>query len=321
MNALAPDTSHNSSFSKAMPGLQLAIDSTSLGEFKLCPKRYYYSIVLGYQPRAESVHLKFGILLHQAREHYEHARTGGQDHDSALDHALDLALRATWDQQLNKPWVSDHKQKHRLSLIQTIVWYLDAKAKDDPLRTITLANGKPAVELSFRFDSGWRSQSTGEPILFCGHLDRLAEFNSEYYIPDIKTTSHSLDPNWFASWSPGNQFSMYSLAGKVAFGLEIKSIIVDGIQVGSGFSRFMRAPVERKPETIDEWYAETGVWLGQMDECAAKGQWHMNDKSCDAFGGCPFRPVCSRPPSAREAWLKKDYAKRVWDPLQIRGDV
>ena len=315
------DTSHNSSFSRELPGLQLAIDSTSLGEFKLCPRRYYYSIVLGYQPRAESVHLKFGILLHQAREHYEHKRSAGLTHEDALDYALDVALRATWNQELGRPWISDHKVKHRQSLIQTIVWYLDSKAKNDPLRTIMLANGRPAVELSFRFDSGWRSEATGEPILFCGHLDRIAEFNGEHYIPDIKTTSRQLDPSWFASFTPGNQFSMYSLAGRVAFGLKIKSIIVDGVQVASGFSRFARAPVERRDETIDEWYAETGEWLKQMDGCAASGKWPQNDKSCDAFGGCPFRPVCSRVPSARGRWLETDYAKRVWDPLQVRGDI
>ena len=87
------DTSSNSSFSLLQPGLQLAVDSTSLGEFKTCPRKYLYSIILGYQPRAESPHLTFGLLLHSAREGYDHAMLQGFDHDSSLDKALDFILR------------------------------------------------------------------------------------------------------------------------------------------------------------------------------------------------------------------------------------
>ena len=79
-----PDTSGNTSFSRQMPGLQLAVDSTSLGEFKICPRRYYYAIVLGWQTRVESVHLTFGILLHGARERYDHRRSAGDSHDDAV---------------------------------------------------------------------------------------------------------------------------------------------------------------------------------------------------------------------------------------------
>ena len=318
---MTPDTSQNSSFSRALPGLQLAIDSTSLGEFKLCPRKYYYSIVEGWQPRAESVHLRFGLLLHQAREHYDRFTVSGLSHDDALDKVLDEALRETWVRELGRGWISDHKTKTRLSLIQTIVWYLDEKAQNDPLTTLTLSNGAPAVELSFRFDSGFVAESTDEPFLFCGHLDRIASLNDVPYVVDLKTTGHSLDPGWFATFSPGNQFSMYCLAGRVAFGIPVKALIVDGVQIGATFSRFARAPVERKDETIAEWYSETGTWLGRMEECAASGVWPQNDKSCDAWGGCPFRPVCSRVPSARQKWLEVDYKRRIWDPLQVRGDI
>jgi hypothetical protein len=34
----------NTSFSKLLPGMQVAIDSTSLGAFKTCPRYYYYNI-------------------------------------------------------------------------------------------------------------------------------------------------------------------------------------------------------------------------------------------------------------------------------------
>src|SRR6266566_3979491 len=118
----------NSSFSPILPTLQLAIDSTSLGEAKTCFRRYYYTIRLGYIPRQTSVHLTFGLLLHAGREQYYHALAGqipGRpigDHTEAVDHAIDWALRATWlpasSDQPGRPWISGDPNKNRFTLIR-----------------------------------------------------------------------------------------------------------------------------------------------------------------------------------------------------------
>lgn len=311
----------NSSFSKLSPRLQLAIDSTSLGEFKTCPRKYQLSIVEGWRAREESVHLTFGIWLHQAREGYEHARVKGLDHEEALDRVLDFVLKVTWNRELGRPWISGHDQKNRQTLIQTTVWYLDAKGRDDPLETIILSNGKPAVELSFRFDSQIRT-SEGEVVLLCGHLDRLARLNDFAYVPDIKTSKSDVtSPAWLKQWSPSNQFSIYSIAGQVAFDIKVEGVMVDGVQVGVTFARFHRAFVPRSQETLSEWLKDFGMWYEQMEEFAAADHWPMNDKACDMYGGCVFREICTRSPSSRPQWLRKDFHQRVWDPLQIRGEA
>lgn len=314
------DTAGNSSFSRLTPGMQLAIDSTSLGEFKTCPRKYYYSIIRGLQHRAESPHLRFGILLHQARENYDHAKSEGLQHDDALDRALDSALRDTWNTKLGRPWISEHNLKNRLTLVQTLVWYLDALGANDTFQTLQLTNGKPAVELSFRFDSGLRT-SQGEVILLCGHIDRIGLLNEVPYILDLKTSGSAVDGKWVKQFSPGNQFSLYCLAGRVAFGVEVKDLVVDGAQIGVGFSRFQRHLVPRTEAQLAEWLDDTSVFVSQMETCAKTGNWPMNDKSCSMYGGCPFQSVCSRSPNAREQWLAADFVQRVWDPLQIRGDI
>lgn len=311
----------NSSFSVQNPNLQLAVDSTSFGEFKVCPRRYYYSMIKGYAPRAESPHLRFGILLHQARERYEKnkAQQEGVSHDDLLDDVLDWALKETWNSVLGRPWISDHQLKNRRSLIQTIVWYLDALAQDDPFKTVILANGKPAVELSFRFDSGLRSRE-GEAFIFCGHLDRIAEMNGYYYIPDIKTSSSEPSEFWARQFSPSNQFSLYDLAGKVAFSFQIEGLVVDGLQIGVGFARFRRHLIPRSEAMRTEWLADAQWWIAQMEVCATRETWPMNDKACGLYGGCPFQQVCAKSPAMRETTLEREYAKRVWDPLQVRGE-
>lgn len=311
----------NRSFSCLSPGLQIAIDSTSLGEFKTCPRKYQLAIIEGWRARDESPHLTFGIWLHQAREHYEHAKAAGACHDDALDKALEFIMKASWNPKLGRPWISTDNVKNRKTLIQTVVWYLDAKGKDDPLKTVILSNGKPAVELSFRFDSQLRT-AHGEPVLLCGHLDRIASLNEVFYVPDIKTSKSDVtSPKWTMQWSPSNQFSIYSIAGKVAFDVPVEGVMVDGIQVGIGFSRFHRALIPRTQETLSEWLADFGQWFGMMEHFAEQQHWPQNDKSCDMYGGCVFRQICSRAPSSRAQWLRKDFFQRTWDPLQIRGDI
>ena len=319
--AVDPASRGNSSFSKSLPGMQLAVDSTSLGEFKVCPRKYYYSILRGLGPRGGSVHLIFGIWMHESREKYDRLRLVDKlDHDEALERVLDWALRATWNVELNRPWVSGHNLKTRQTLIQTIVWYLDAFGRDDPFETLVLADGRAAVELSFSFDSDLRTNS-GEIILFCGHLDRIATLNGVPYIKDIKTASREPDSFWARQFTPGNQFSMYSLAGRVAFGLEVKSLIVDGIQIGVGFSRFGSHLVPRDDATLAEWKEDAGFQVAKMEDCAGAQYWPMNDTACGHYGGCPFQGICARSPASREQWIATEYEKREWDPLRVRGDV
>ena len=40
----------------------------------------------------------------------------------------------------------------------------------------------------------------------------------------------------------------------------------------------------------------------------------MNDKSCDKYGGCPFRDVCRTPPSLRDNIIRDHFHVRIWDP-------
>jgi len=313
------NTNTNQSFSPLLPTLQTTIDSTSLGEFKTCPRKYYYRVVLGFVPRAASPHLLFGQYVHSALERYDRARANGLSHTDALRAAVLEAMTLSWHG--DRPWWSGHPTKNRLTLIRTVVWYLDRFGEDDSLQTLLLASSEsPAVELSFQF-SVQKLAVTGEPIFFCGHIDKIALFNTEPYIVDRKTTSITLSTSFFSQFSPDNQFSLYTLAGKIAYETPVRGIICDGIQVAATFSRFERQMIPRSEAQIEEWLSDTFMWLDLMGQMAESNRWPMNDKACHHYGGCPYRPVCSRAPSARQTWLEADYIHSIWDPTRIRGDV
>lgn len=325
MTVVLPDTSGNTSFSRQTPMMQLAIDSTSLGEAKTCLRKYYYSIVWGFQPKGDKVDLIFGLWMHGGSERYHHGKARGLEHDDAVDMALQWVLVETWNKELGRPWTSGDSYKNRLTLIRTLVWYLD-QYQTDNLETVILANGKPAVELSFTFDTGHQTQD-GEAIQYCGHLDRLVKMNDSYYITDLKTTKGDLSPRYWSQHNPSNQFGMYTLAGQVAFETPVKGLIVDAAQVLVGSSRFQRQLVPKDEATISEWFQGSLWWVKQLEYAAVAAQVHgesaypMNDKSCSMWGGCPFQDICARSPGARQQWLEANYKRRVWDPLLRRGDI
>lgn len=314
---------NNSAFSTISARLQLAWDSTSMSLFKECPRKYYYAIILGYTPRAMSVHLAFGLHYHAALEAYDYARAKGASHEQATIVAVRRALRDTWNFELKRPWFSDDKYKNRYTLIRSVVWYL-AKFEHDSLKTIILANGKPAVELSFRFQTTYVS-SGGQPFVLCGHIDRLVTFGNMLHVLDRKSTKSTLDGDskekFFAQFSPHNQMSQYSFAGRVIYDVPVQGVIIDGVQVAIEFSRFERGIATRSEAQLDEWYEMMGYYLGRAEHCAKTGKWPMNELSCNAYGGCQFRRICNRSPEVRHEWLEREFVKRVWDPLVVRGDI
>jgi hypothetical protein len=315
-------TNPMSPWSQSNPFFQIYVDGSSISEFKICPRRYQLSILGGYQPTVENVNLKFGLLLHRAHELYHHYRYQNINHEDCLRRIVRWAMAETWNKELNLPWTSTHTTKNRYSLIRTIIWYLD-NLEFDPLRVIQLNIGKPAVELSFEVPTEYYSKSD-ELVTYCGHFDRIATLNDEPepYIVDVKTTGDQLYLSYFNKYTPHNQFSGYSVGGRIAFKLEIRAIIVDAIQVTASLNRFQRGIVERSDYQLREWQDDLSHWLSQMEHCAETQYWPQNDQSCDLYGGCKFRPVCSlKSKSSRQSLLATAYNINHWNPLEKRGDI
>jgi PD-(D/E)XK nuclease superfamily len=309
MNALTLPVSTNPSFVEGT-NFQFAWDSTSLGLLKECPRKYYYNMVCGYHGKNTSVHLEFGILYHKSLERYDHYRFSGMSHDEATDKVIRLLLIESIDLPL-----SEDGKKTRQTLVRSVIWYLE-HYKDDEIKTMVLANGKPAVELSFKLESG--ITHNGVDLLYCGHLDRVVEFMSDHYVMDRKTTGGSLGSYYFTQYNPDNQMSGYSLASKVIFEMPVKGVMIDAAQVMVGFTAFGRSITTRTDAQLEEWLGDFEDWTGLALRYAERGQWPMNDKSCHKYGGCPFRDICSHDPRVRDTFLKTKFETRIWNPLEER---
>jgi len=301
--------------------IQWAWDSTSLGWLKECPRKYYYSMVIGWRPKTETVNLKFGQLYHKGLEFYDKARADGSSHDDALIDAVWFLLKSTWEpatpDKVAGPWVSDHNAKTRETLVRSVIWYIDQFGKDDPAKTVILASGKPAVELSFQLNLDF-GVSLEQPYVLCGHLDRVVEYSSGTYVMDRKTSGSTLSPSYFDQYDPDNQMSLYTLASKVIYSTPVKGVIIDAAQIAVGFTRFSRGFTYRTDAQIDEWLQDLKWWMTHQRHLAEANRWPMNDKSCHKYQGCHFRKVCSKSPEVRDIFLHSDFEKKPWNPLVPR---
>jgi len=296
------------------PGVQFAWDSTSLGLFKECPRKYYYTMIEGWRKPGGNVHLEFGGLFHKALEMYDHMKVQGAAHPDALRHVVRYLLTETFVD--GKPVDWGHNLKTRHTLIRSVIWYLD-HYEHDRAETVILDNGKPAVELSFRFDAG-------NSRLLCGHLDRVVEFQDSRFVMDRKTSSSTISSYYFDQYAPDNQMSLYTMAGQIILQSPVRGVIIDAVQIAVGFSRFERGFTYRTEAQVEEWLHDFHHWADLANDYGTRSNkpdvrdFPMNDKSCHDYGGCPFRSICSSDPRVRQTFLESNFIKQQWNPLEIR---
>lgn len=321
-----------------LPGTNIrwAWDSTCLSALKTCPRLYQYQYILGYAPRGDSVHLRFGQEYHAAIEDYDKLRHAGANFDDAVRTTIrNLLLRIRdFDPDTD---TKAGQYKNPATLLQLVVDYLD-EYRNDPATTYVLANGKPAVELSFKFELGFGPGShkigmdgpDGEPwgtkfvpYTLCGHLDRVVDLGGALWVLDHKTTTTTPSAYYFDGFNPNNQMTLYTLAAQVVYHAPVKGILIEAAQIKlSEPSRFERSTTFRTQDQLEEWLRDTEVHLRQAEAYAIADHFPMNDTSCDKFGGCRFRGVCSKSPATRDVWLKSDFVKLdpqdMWNPLKPR---
>lgn len=308
--------------------LQWAWDSTSLGWLKECPRKYQYHMLEGWRTKAEAVRLEFGILYHRALEHFEKYRVSWAYEESLRMVVHDL-LKWTWRD--GKPWRAsaalDMEDKVsvlcRENLVRTVVWYIE-KFRNDPAKTKVLGDGQPMVELHFLISLNrhpWDHLSEKpykESYALCGYLDRVVSFQGEDYGMDRKSTTSTIGSYYFDRFEPDNQMTLYTIAIQAGFKTPVRGMIVDAVQIAVGFSRFQRSILFKTQEQLDEWLTDLHYWLDQAERYAAQNYWPQNDKSCQNYGGCTFRKVCSKSPSVRDRFLHTDFEKHFWNPMEPR---
>lgn len=317
--------SENKSFDSS--GAQFAWDSTSIKSAERCLRYYQYTLLEGWQPDRKSVHLLFGGWYASALEHYHKHRAAGVDREEAIYLIIEEAMIETWyhDRAEDGSRIPDTGQpyapppgatgsamvKTRENLIRSLVWYFE-ELPEENISTIILANGAAAVEYTFTIP-------VDNDIIFSGHIDRFVNYGDDPYVMDQKTSSSTITAKFFADFDLDSQMSMYTFAGKMLYQTPVKGVIIDAVQIAVGFSRYVRGFTTRSEDQLNEWYDETMALIERVRLATQRKELPRNTASCNNYGGCQFRGVCSKPRQFRGQFLAGDFHRGPrWDPLERR---
>lgn len=222
------------------------------------------------------------------------------------------------DTETERRWIANDNYKDRYSLVRLVSWYCDEQSEELGAQGVTpyaFPDGTPAVELSFTLPLPWKTPN-GEPYLLAGHMDSIVSASGEYFIADNKTTKKSLGEGYWAQYAPNIQVDIYDLAGSILYpGLGIRGVLIEGAQVLVDSARFGIRSFPHNDAQREELLVELEWWIKQAEKMAAENYWPMNRSACYI---CPFKKICKLDPSLREQFLKADFVKKHWNPLEER---
>lgn len=287
------------------------VDHTSLAMFKECPQKYYLGIVCGYRLNTAAPPLVFGSAYHEGLEVFDREIAKGRSRDEALIASIRAALKFSLP--------PGDSSRTRETLIRALVWH-EENYRHDVAELHILPDGKPAVELSFRIELPFHFHGSDSPVLYCGHIDKIVNYQGRLFAMEHKHTKSGLSDFYWLRYTFSSQISGYHLACETNFSTEIGGAIIDATQVGATFARFGRRIVSRVKAHQQEWLLDTHYWLEQLNGSFLTDRWPHNHESCSKYGGCQFRDVCFASPLVRDSHLRTHYRVERWDPLKNRGD-
>ena len=290
------------------------LDSTQLAAFRSCPRRFYLQYLMHWKPKEESIHLVAGKAFAAG---LEASRRAFFEQHLPSDEAQAVGIMALV--QSYGDFQGDPSSPKSLDrVIQALEFYFDQYPFDLDGTSPSLIGDRLGIE--FRFCEPLDGENlpdcinpdTGNPLLYTGRADLIAEFADGRYVFDEKTTS-SLGALWARQWDLRSQFSGYVWAGR-RLGIAVNGVIVRGISILKTKFDTQQVISYRQPWEIERWEKQLNRDVLRMQYCYKTGWWdYALDHACTEYSGCIFRQICKT--ENPDTWLPVYFEQRVWNPL------
>ena len=280
-----------------------------LGAFRSCPQKLYRSYIEHWKPKTESVHLiaggAFAKGIEVARKAYYEQGASEADAIATGLHALLVAYG-----DFETPADS---AKSATRMAGALEFYFENYPLDNASAVpVKFETGKLAIEFSFAEPLDIVHPISGDPILYTGRADMIAEFCGGNYCVDEKTTS-SLGASWGKQWEMRSQFTGYQWAANKA-GMNVQGTLVRGVSILKTKYDHLQHVTYRTPYEVDRWLDQTHRDIKRAIAMWESGHWDYSlDHACAEYGGCSMVSVCKS--NNPETWLPVYFEQRVWDPL------
>lgn len=305
----------NITFLKDLPRCEpIMIDSSALNEYKTCPRKYFYRMVLGFADRESPPYFAFGSALHLCVELWF------KNIDLPVDARNKLAFKAAMDYH-NKnisPLMIQPGAKYDFLSLQRLILscklLIDFFVEEQKLGKVEVIASEQIINTVL---------PDGNTI--GGRSDQIVRWNGRLVGRDFKTTSQKL--KYFErSLEPNDQFSRYTYIqgknhGEVVLGQFVLVIANNKTDIGDGSNKPNPGPylkqflTTRSAWQLEMWEKEQIEYHKSLERCRETDVWPMNEKSCYR---CPFRKTCcSASEEGIKSSLQTEFIRKPWDFTSI----
>lgn len=286
-----------------------AIDSTMLATFRSCPQKFYRSYLQHWKPKAESVHLVAGGAFASG---IEAARKAFYEQGQSPEDAEAAGLKALIEHYGDFECPPESAKSLERTAGALEFYFDNYKLGQDAMTPVELPGGRLGIELSFAEPLPFRHPVTGDPVLYTGRSDMIANFAGGVYVVDEKTAS-SLGTSWSRQWEMRAQFTGYLWACQ-QIGIKAQGAIIRGVSILKTKYDTQQAITYRSEYEVNRWLTQTVRDLERMQAMWESGWYdYALDGACAEYGGCNMIQICKS--SDPDSWLPMSFAQRVWDPL------
>ena len=303
------------------------IDCSKLQDYQECPRKFFYSHILGYSWESPNIHLEFGTAWHMAMEHLLNngysERSVFEAYELFYNYYRDIFSEA--DDVINSPKIPKNAER-------ALRQYAEYYANDfDPINGFKVLYTEIASkveiaeikEMYFKIDS------------------IVSDPNIGIHCLEHKTTS-SLGSAWANQWKHKMQVGMYT---HVLYCLyepaDVYGVMINGVRVtnaprikknGTPYesdrdTEFMRVPVHFTPLQMQVWQDSTEYWYDSLkrdmdilssstDSEEVLKAFRPNGMACSSFSGCPYSTICAAyaNPLRHLDTIPGGMCVKFWDP-------
>lgn len=289
------------------------LDNSAISSFKKCPTDWYYGSLRSIAKKGGNLHLHFGGAYAAGLEAGRKAfYDEGLGEETAIAIALDAATKFWGDYEIDENFAGAKNYERLMGAI--VEYFAQYPLSSDIIKPFRLANGKSAVEFTFAIPlPNVRHPVTGDPLLYGGRFDMLAERAGVLFVEDDKTASQ-LGSQWMRNWTLDAQFTGYCWAAR-DFGYPVAGAIIRGLSILKNGYGHAQAITSRPDWQIDRWLQSTEHTVRLMIAYWEQGAFPLalDKHACNSYGGCGYHQLCESPNP--ESWIALNYEPKVWNPL------
>lgn len=292
------------------------IDNTARSNWRKCPQYFFRASVQELRLRGSNIHLNAGGAFAKGleiarRSFYEDNMT-----QAAAEASGQLALIQAYGPERDDMPPARSGDKSLANVLRAYESYmLEYPLGQDELQPLRFPNGRCGVEFTFGIAiPGTQHPETGNPIIYGGRFDMLAQRKGHVFVVDEKTAS-ALGDQWRNNWTLDSQFTGYCWAAR-SYGHPVVGAVIRG--VGLLKTKITHAEVQtfRPQWQIDRWLEQLQYEIEDMIRAwkSNRFNWALDKSACNAFGGCPYLTLCESPQP--DQWLQSYYEVVHWNPLE-----